>query len=150
MVLNASITSLLSIDATINVLQDDNGTDTNMDAVNASIQTLWCRSATIHNMVNETILSRNVSAVNVCLADSSCAQGNNDNFYVGHCLKSCCTVFENAHNSTIYNLGCTDTSKKYMADKNLASNDASLRPSICQCFSLARMLLFVNTSVSNL
>ena len=131
MVLNASITSLFSIDATINVLQDDNGTDTNMDAVNASIQTLWCRSATVHNMVNETILSKNVSAVNVCLADSSCAQGNNDNFYVGHCLKYCCTVFENAHNSTI-------------------SNDASLRPSICQCFSLARMLLFVNTSVSNL
>ena len=48
----------------------------------------------------------------------SCAQGNNDNFYVGHCLKSCCIVSENAHNSTIYNLACTDTSKKYMADKN--------------------------------
>ena len=112
MVLNASITTLLSIHATINILQLDNGTYTNMNAVNASIQTLCCRSATVCNVVVDTMLSINVSAGYVCLANTSCVQGNNENFYVGYCLKSCCIASENTHNSTIYNLACTDTSIK--------------------------------------
>ena len=80
-----------------------------MDAVNASIHTLRCRP---YNVFIDTMLSINVSAVYVCLANTSCVQSNNEIFYVGYCLQSCCIVSENTHNSTIYNLACTDMSIK--------------------------------------
>ena len=39
--------------------------------------------------------------------------------------------------------------KKYIADKNVASDDATFNTFNIKCFSLAWMLLFVNTSVRN-